>query len=46
MQRSDFDFDVISGPSAPPLIRTAPQPATPAPAEPRDTAPAEAPPRG
>ncbi|NOG73274.1 hypothetical protein [Roseicella sp. DB1501] len=46
MQRSDFDFDVISGPSAPPLIRTAPQPSAPAPAEPRDTAPAEAQPGG
>lgn len=33
MQRSDFDFDVISGPSTPPLRPPAqPSPATPAPA--------------
>lgn len=31
MQRTDFDFDVISGPSAPPLVPAA----TPRPVEPR-----------
>jgi len=38
MQRTDFDFDVISGPSAPPLASLlqrppAPQPAAPPPTE-------------
>ncbi|MCO6416766.1 hypothetical protein JYK14_11435 [Siccirubricoccus sp. KC 17139] len=31
MQRSDFDFDVISGPSLPPLIRPLPTPPAPQP---------------
>lgn len=45
MQRTDFDFDVISGPSAPSLAsllrREAPQPPAPPPAE-RQLDPAEA----
>jgi hypothetical protein len=32
MQSSDFDFDVITGPSAPPDRKPAPSPAQPAPA--------------
>ena len=35
MQRSDFDFDVIGGPSGPPLF---PRPAPPAPVAPADAA--------
>jgi hypothetical protein len=46
MQRSDFDFDVISGPSAPPLILpTTPRPTAepPAPALDRTTDRTESP---
>jgi hypothetical protein len=32
MQSSDFDFDVITGPSVPPDRKPAPSPAQPAPA--------------
>ncbi|MBC4016253.1 hypothetical protein ACFQU2_05060 [Siccirubricoccus deserti] len=38
MQRSDFDFDVISGPSSPPLIIPAPPPEAEPPAQPLDRA--------
>ena len=39
MQRSDFDFDVISGPSLPPLIiPAAPPPAAEPPVPPLDRA--------
>ena len=33
MQRTDFDFEVIGGPSAPPLFPRPPQPAPQAPVE-------------
>jgi hypothetical protein len=34
MQRTDFDFDVISGPSTPPLATLLQRPPAPAPAAP------------
>jgi hypothetical protein len=49
MQRTDFDFDVISGPSNPPLVLPAtprPTAAAPRPAEDRETKPAEPPAHG